>query len=219
MNQSDTHQDPFGSQPITEWMRGHLQGDTLMQHRLWKAVSDILINYTKKQLEGKPNLDGPEGIVNEAFFQLLKGLEEDKFRTMTNRHDLLQMLYTLCARRAEDSLRRENAQKRGGGRIVPIDNPSDVEDRSGSWNPGDQIAEELILEESFQELLTLVIKRYRNRPEVDIFKYAYMSGMTDRAIANRPVKDEAGKPMEEQEIRRRRKAVLAYLKRQSGNEE
>ena len=220
MNRTPSDHDPFGSQPITEWLQGYQQGDDdgVFGTLLWHAVSDILCNYTKKKLRKKPTIDGPDGIANEAFFQLLKGLRADEFRSLKNRHDLLQLLRTLCERRAEDSKRREGAKKRGGGQVQTLANPADVADRSHVASHRGPTAEQT-LEESFQELLELVLHHYRDRPEVEIFKCAYMSGMTDVEIMNFGLKDKQGKSLSDREIKRRRQAMLEFLRHRVRDEE
>lgn len=221
MNRSSSDHDPFGSLPITEWLQGYQQGgdDGVFGNLLWHAVSDIICHYAEKKLRDQPSLDGPEGIANEAFFQLLMGLRAESFRSLKNRHDLLQLLYSVCERRAEDSKRRESAQKRGGGRIVTIANPADVEDQSRAAGRRGQTDDQIVVEESFQELLELIIQHYQDRPEVEIFKCAYMSGMTDVEIANRGLKDKQGKSLGDREIKRRRLAMLAFLKQRVSDRE
>ena len=221
MNRSPSDHKPFGSQPITEWLQGYQRGDDdgVFGTLLWHAVSDIIRHYTDKQLGKQKTIDGPDGIANEAFFQLLKGLRADEFRSLKDRHDLLQLLRTLCERRAEDSKRRERAKKRGGGQVVSVDNPEEIADHSCDAGHSGQTAAERFVEESFQELLELIVHHYRDRPEVTIFELAYMSGMTDLEIERHGVKDEDGQPLTKKAIERRRKAMLEFLKRRVRDDE
>jgi hypothetical protein len=79
--------------------------------------------------------------------------------------------------------------------------------------------EEIIVEESFHELVELVFKRYRDRPEIEIFECAYIEGMSDAEIFRKELKDQSGKRLGIGQIRRRRIAMLEFLKRQECEEE
>ena len=216
---SPSDRDPWNGQPITEWMQGYQRGDDLKQHDLWKAVSGIILNYAHKQLKTRPTIDGADGIANEAFYQLLKGLRADTFNHLKNRHDLLIILLELCKRRATDSKRRGSAKKRGEGKVLS----------GGHFDEADQYArvpgrkmqpdEEIIVEESFHELVELVFKRYRDRPEIEIFECAYIEGMSDAEIFRKELKDQSGKRLGIGLIRRRRIEMLEFLKRQECEEE
>ena len=95
----------------------------------------------------------------------------------------------------------------------------EIADHSCDAGHSGQTAAERFVEESFQELLELIVHHYRDRPEVTIFELAYMSGMTDLEIERHGVKDEDGQPLSKKAIERRRKAMLEFLKRRVRDDE
>ena len=200
MTDSSERMDPFGSQPITEWLRGCHNGEELAQHKLWQAVSEIIIGYCQRR-PGRRTIDGADGIANEAFFQLLMGLQENRCKKLADRHDLLDILFHLCKCRTIDSQRRGDTKKRGEGKQTDLDlNNQPSEDALKS-----------MIGESFEELLELVAKRYASRPEIRIFEHAYLCDYKDQDLALK-LKDEQGKDMCARQIQRRRQAMIEWLK-------
>jgi len=221
MSPSRRNPNPFGSKPITEMMRGSQEGDSQSQSDLWNAVSEILISYSRKRLQGKANLDGPEGIANEAFFQLLKGLEENRFRNMNNRQDLLQVMLNLCERRIIDSERRAHAKKRGAGQKLVRGDLPDADGNAPIWEQvSDDAIKGIIVAETFQELLELVANEFPEGPDYEIFRYAYIVGYDDDNIASLLNKKyQSGLTFTKDKIGNRRKKLLEYLRDEMGDRE
>lgn len=193
--------DPFDSEPITQWLRGCFNGDELAQLKLWEAVSKIIIQYCR-QRPGPQTIDGADGIANEAFFQLLKGMQEKRFQRLVDRYDLLVILFHLCKCRTIDSQRRGDSKKRGEGKQTDLD----------LNNLPNNDAIKSVIEESFKEMLELVIQKYEQGPEVKIFEYAYLGGYSDEEISQLLIEDKRTNKLSARQISTRRKGIIAWLR-------
>lgn len=102
---------------ITELLHQLEAGDSLAAHQLWERARDKLIRTARRALKNLPRrvLD-EEDVAITAFDAFLRGAQTNRFQKLENREDLWQILAMLADRKAKATLRRELADKRGGGR-------------------------------------------------------------------------------------------------------
>jgi DNA-directed RNA polymerase specialized sigma24 family protein len=121
-----------GQGSVTGWLDGLRVGDDLAAQRLWEGYFRRLVGLARQKLGGLPR--GPadsEDIALSAFDSFCRGAEQGRFPKLHDRDDLWQVLVVITARKAIDTIRRERAQKRGGG-IAPVQpGSSDNERASG----------------------------------------------------------------------------------------
>lgn len=85
---------------------------------IWDRFIDQLIRAANKKLKELPRRSvEEEDIAQSAFNSFFRGAKEKGFRKLENREDLWQILAMLTERKAIAVLRRELAEKRGGGRV------------------------------------------------------------------------------------------------------
>lgn len=103
---------------ITGWLAGLRAGDGVAAQRLWEAYFRRLVGLARARLAGRPaGPAGSEDVALSAFDTFCRGAEAGRFPRLADRTDLWQVLVTLTARKAIDAVRREHADKRGGGAI------------------------------------------------------------------------------------------------------
>lgn len=121
--------DPHSSGSITGWIADLRKNDSEAQRKIWERFVDRLIRYADRKLRGRVcRLVDAEDIASIAFASFFeKG--PDEFGRLLNRNDLWQVLAMLAERRAIDQIRRENAEKHGGERLLSesaIDNSKEA---------------------------------------------------------------------------------------------
>jgi RNA polymerase sigma factor (sigma-70 family) len=91
-------------------------GNSAAAKKVWDRFIHQLIGLARKRLQGLPRraLD-EEDIAVSAFNAFFQGVEENRFERLNDRDDLWQVLAMLAERKAIGALRRELADKRGGG--------------------------------------------------------------------------------------------------------
>lgn len=83
---------------------------------LWQRYFDGLLVVARKQLNNAPRRTFDEEDVALSVFECLRnGAEQGRFEEMRDRTDLWKLLVTITQQKAIDRMRRETAQKRGGG--------------------------------------------------------------------------------------------------------
>ncbi len=91
-------------------------GDDQALRVLWERYFDGLLFVASKQLGNAPRRTFDEEDIALSVFECLrKGAEEGRFAEMRDRTDLWKLLVTIAQQKAIDRIRRETAQKRGGG--------------------------------------------------------------------------------------------------------
>ena len=99
-------------------VRGLKHGDPAAIERLWADYFQRLVGLARTVLpkEGRRAAD-EEDVALSAFHSLCKGAAAGQFPKLDDRDDLWRLLVVITLRKARRSLRRGQAQKRGGGHV------------------------------------------------------------------------------------------------------
>ena len=125
-----------------------------------------------------------EDVAAAAFTAFCRGVEENRFSRLQDRDDLWQILLVLTERKALNQIRREKAQRRGGGDVLGESALGDARpgtgaiaefaDRGPTPDFAAQVSEQL-------ELLLDVLHDAAMR-DIALFK---LEGYTNREVAQR----------------------------------
>ncbi len=109
----------FSDTNVTALIAGVKGGDEEAALRIWNHYVERLVAVAQRRLEGirQGAADG-EDVVQEAFFSLIRGAQAGRFRRLEDRSDLWQILVMLTGRKAAKARDREQALKRGGGKVL-----------------------------------------------------------------------------------------------------
>jgi RNA polymerase sigma factor (sigma-70 family) len=103
---------------ITQWITDLAQGDELAARKMWERYRERLLNLAHKRLGDRHRrASDEEDVVLSAFASFCRGVSAGRYPRLDDRHDLWKLLVTITARKATAQLRREHAQKRGGGLV------------------------------------------------------------------------------------------------------
>lgn len=146
------------SSQITVWLRSFEQGNQLAAQKLWDCYFQQIFAFAEKRTRGKfqAKVD-PEGIAASVFKSLWRGAQDGRLGTVADRNELRALLLSIAKQKVIDRIRREKAQKRGGGRDV-----LSLSDSAGkkvlSMLPASHSSpcEEVEFREEFQRLLNLL---------------------------------------------------------------
>ena len=103
---------------VTRWIGELAEGDPQAAERLWNRYCERLATLARKRLgERHRRAADEEDVVLSAFDSFCRGMAAGRFPLLKDRHDLWRLLVTMTARKAVSHLRREHADKRGGGLV------------------------------------------------------------------------------------------------------
>lgn len=104
---------------VSQWLSTLKAGDLAAAERLWKRYAARLIELARRGLIHAPKGGGDEeDVAQSVFHNICRGAVAGRFENVTNRDDLWWLLLTITRQKVIDHVRREMAQKRGGGRVV-----------------------------------------------------------------------------------------------------
>jgi DNA-directed RNA polymerase specialized sigma24 family protein len=106
---------------VTGWI-GDLKGggDSAAQH-LWERYYERLVRLAHARLRTARRagaVEDEEDAALSAFDSFCRGAADGRFPRLADRDDLWRLLVVLTVRKVLDQLERQDAQKRGGGRLV-----------------------------------------------------------------------------------------------------
>jgi DNA-directed RNA polymerase specialized sigma24 family protein len=104
---------------VSVWLDGLKMGNGPDIQRLWDRYFQRLVRLaaTRLPVNARRALD-EEDIALSAFQSFCDRVGRGQFPQLDDREDLWRLLATITTRKVFDSLRHQNRQKRGGGRIV-----------------------------------------------------------------------------------------------------
>ncbi len=103
---------------VTRWIEGLLDGDDADIGRLWDRYFEALVRLAGTRLGGRARRDyDEEDVALSAFRSFCERAERGDFPRLGGRDDLWRLLSTIAVRKAIESVRHQNRQKRGGGRV------------------------------------------------------------------------------------------------------
>lgn len=162
-------------------------GDPSAAESLWRRFFPRLVGLARRTLAGKPQrMADADDAVQSAFASFCKRVKAGEFE-IANRSDLWNLLAVMTARKARRQMRSEQADKRGGGRIVseeamsrPDGTPLPLDEAALSRHAADFDihCEELLakLAPELREFAILRLLGYRNQ------EIAAMHGCTERKV-------------------------------------
>ena len=103
---------------ITLWIKLLDQETPEAFERVWQHFYERLVEYSARKLKAAPRREADEeDIAVSAMHSLHRGLQEGRFPLLRNRDDLWKVLLTIAGAKANQQMRRQLAQKRGGGDV------------------------------------------------------------------------------------------------------
>jgi DNA-directed RNA polymerase specialized sigma24 family protein len=105
-------------QSVTEWLAALKSERSIAAGRLWDRYVEKLARLARRRLRAFPRRVADEDdVVLEVFADFIRGVQQQRFQRLNDRHDLWQVLAMLTERKAIGLIRRESAAKRGQGRV------------------------------------------------------------------------------------------------------
>lgn len=101
---------------VTAWIGDLNRGDRDAAREIWQRYFERLVRVADRRLgNASRRMTDAEDVALSVFDLLCRGAEEKRFDRLQNRDDLWALLVAMTGMRAVDHIRREVAQKRGGG--------------------------------------------------------------------------------------------------------
>ena len=98
---------------VTYWVEQLKAGDQQAAQMIWERYVKQLLERARRKLGGTPRRAADEDdVVQSAFMNLFRGVQEGRFPKLNDRQDLWQLLVLLTDRRVTDQLRRAGARRR-----------------------------------------------------------------------------------------------------------
>jgi DNA-directed RNA polymerase specialized sigma24 family protein len=108
-----------GEGSVTRWIGGLKGGDADAARELWRRYFETLVRLARARLRNSSRaVQDEEDIALSAFDSFCAAAAGGRFPQLEDRHDLWRLLVTITARKAADEAQRQQAQKRGAGRVV-----------------------------------------------------------------------------------------------------
>jgi DNA-directed RNA polymerase specialized sigma24 family protein len=112
---------PENGGSVTLWI-GNLKdgGDSASQH-LWERYFDGLVRLARAQLRSArraATAEDEEDAALSAFDSFCRGAAQGRFPKLDDRDELWRLLVVITLRKVSGQLKRQRAQKRGGGRLA-----------------------------------------------------------------------------------------------------
>jgi DNA-directed RNA polymerase specialized sigma24 family protein len=109
----------MSAESVSQWLRLLQSGDPAAAQPLWERYFHRLAGLARTKLEGRPRLGADEeDVALSAFASFCRGAEAGRFPQLADRDDLWRLLFTLTERKAQNLVRDERRQKRGGGAVL-----------------------------------------------------------------------------------------------------
>lgn len=154
-----------------------------------------LVEIARRKLQNVPKrIADEEDIAASVFHSLCRGAAAGRLQNVTNRDSLWWMLLKITEQKAADFVRRETAQKRGGGRVQPESGVNGNADDSNGFSFDRLISDEptpefvVMLNEEHERLLSLLRDdRLRKIAVFRIEGFTVTEIAVDLGVSNRSV--------------------------------
>src|SRR3954453_13950943 len=104
---------------VTRWLGGLKAGDPAAAQKLWERYFQSLVVLAQARLRAaQRGAEDEEDAALSAFDSFCASAAKGRFPQLDDRDDLWHLLVALPRRKAADQARRQQRQKRGGGRIA-----------------------------------------------------------------------------------------------------
>jgi DNA-directed RNA polymerase specialized sigma24 family protein len=119
-----------GGGSVTRWIGELKSGDDAAAQHIWERYFDDMVRLARRRLGARAGAaEDEEDAALSAIHSLCSGIMGDRFPRLDHRNDLWKLLVTITIRKALDQIERQNAAKRGGGRVM---DEAHLADRDGS---------------------------------------------------------------------------------------
>lgn len=175
----DQHQAKGGNGSVTIFFKQLQGGDSLAAEQLWRKFFPRLTALARKSLMGRPQrVADADDAVQSAFDSFCERVRAGQF-DVVNREDLWNLLGLITTRKARAQVRRERAEKRGGGRTL---GEAELTNPDGSPLSLDQAAIELSPPEFDLHVTELLDRLDSECREIAVSR---LMGFRNREIAER----------------------------------
>lgn len=114
---------------VTTWLERLRAGDLSAATPLWHRYYSQLVQLARRHLAQRVRITSDEeDVALSVFAQFCSGVVQGRFPSIASRDDLWRLLLTITIRKARDHARREDRQRRGGGRTVSAQDLLDLAD-------------------------------------------------------------------------------------------
>ncbi|HEV2968488.1 MAG TPA: ECF-type sigma factor [Pirellulales bacterium] len=101
---------------VTRWIAELKEGEASAAQRLWEQYFHRLVGLARAKLTASPRrLADEEDVALSAFKSFCLGVADGRFPQLRDRDNLWPLLVVLTVRKAQDLVKHERRQKRGGG--------------------------------------------------------------------------------------------------------
>jgi DNA-directed RNA polymerase specialized sigma24 family protein len=105
---------------VTTWLARLRDGDLEAARPLFQRYHEKLLHLARAHLSKRlRRVADEEDVVQSAFFSFCAAARAGRFPHLENRDDLWRLLYTFTLRKVCQVARREDAERRGGGKVRP----------------------------------------------------------------------------------------------------
>jgi RNA polymerase sigma factor (sigma-70 family) len=106
------------SDDVTAWIDGMRTQETHSTQKVWERYYRRLVELADRRLPRHARREfDEEDVALSAFDTLCRGLAAGRFPDLADRDSLWALLIVITARKARARVRRQTAQKRGGGHV------------------------------------------------------------------------------------------------------
>jgi DNA-directed RNA polymerase specialized sigma24 family protein len=160
----DDNSRSVSSPSVREWLESLKHGTDDAEDaaaRIWVRYVGQLIREAHRRLKSLPRrAEDGEDIAQEVFQRFFRGVEENRFSSLNDRHDLWKILIMLAERTTIDHIRRQKAETRGGGRVRGHSALGSTHDGSLAGGGFDTLAAPPVTPESADALIRLIQERF-----------------------------------------------------------
>lgn len=161
-----------GPGDITNHLSDLLKGDPQAVQPLWDEYFTRLVSLARTRLRnGRGGIRGPEDVALDAFDSFCRRAAAGRFRKLHNRTDLWGRLMKLTVNKAIDAVRRQEAEKRGGGWTRSAADLEEFLARGPSLSAAAEVADrfrhlmDLLPDDTFRRIVQLKLEGHTH-PEI-----------------------------------------------------
>lgn len=181
-------------QSVSLWLQDLRQGEDSAVGKVWGRYFQKLVRLAQGHLRNaEKRVEDEEDVALSVLQSLCAGAAADRFQHIDNREELWVLLATMTHRKCVNRIRRNVAQKRGGGKVVGDGDLASGSDSSqfglDDFESSDPTAETLaILKEDYERLMqTLRNDEMRNIATLKMNGYstveiAQQTEMSERSV-------------------------------------
>ena len=104
---------------VTRWLSEMKAGDGGAAQKLWERYFESLVRLAQARLRASNRaVEDEEDAALSAFDSFFAAASQGRLPRLNDRDDLWRVLATIMGRKALNLVRRQQGQRRGGGRVV-----------------------------------------------------------------------------------------------------